>query len=100
MKELLKTIISPYKTYRRSLEREKELRQRDSLNSSDLDKKQQVLVTERDLNEILEEYIDSGKARSVKIEFPAEYKSIAEKYLNKQEIEYVVLDETHILIKG
>lgn len=100
MNKLLEVLLSPYKAHKKSVARERELRKRDLLNTEALEESQRVLITERDLDEILQKYIDSGDAKSVKVKFPREYLEYAKSYLDKQQIEYIVLDDEHILIEG
>lgn len=100
MSSIVEAIVSPYKAYKRSKRKEKELKRHDSLDTAQLESNRLVLVVKRDLDEILQKYIDSDRAYSVRVEVPANYMDSATEYLKKQQIEFVVLSETNILIEG
>lgn len=79
---------------------EAELRRNDTVNIALVQEEQLNLMVERDLEEVLQNHIETGKVSSVRISFKPEYMERMQSYLTKQEIDFIRISPTQIVIKG
>lgn len=100
MSTLIDGLVAPYKAYKNRRKIEESLKFRENIDTKSIQEEQKALLVERDLDLILSQYIDNKEAQSLELVFDKEYLTLATEYLDKQQIQYTVINETRMVVRS